>query len=335
MGPTEELDDFLKIMSKLSEVLSGIEPKRKEIIQNLISEKRKSLPGKLYHYTNSNGIIGIIQTNVLWATDFLSLNDKTELVYGASLLVEELEQYGEEHNNDISVLLNKVSNFYKEHGDIYRSIFETYIISFSENTDMLSQWRAYSNNATGCCIEFDFTDSSLFTIVSESTPWALEVLPIIYDKAIQRKQVRSGIDLILNYLNSTEWTVKKIANSTETEQGTILGLLIHVFEPFVIAFKHPGFSEECEWRAVASCPSNLIVTKKKARIISTGSSNYLECLFIQSDNDNLWQRKLLPITGVKHGPLAKENVKEEIEKQLTLDGYESQVDYSDSSIPLK
>lgn len=179
MESTEGFNDWLKVMSNLSEVLSGIEPNRQEIIQELVSAKDKLFSEKLYHYTTSKGINGIIQSNNLWATYFQSLNDSTELVYGAGLLVEELDKLADEYGGDVSVLLNKISSYYGEHGDTYRNFFETYIISFSEDQDMLSQWRAYSEQAKGCCVEFDFTDSRLFTIVGETTPWALEVLPVI------------------------------------------------------------------------------------------------------------------------------------------------------------
>ena len=140
---------------------------------------------------------------------------------------------------------------------------------------------------------------------------------------------------MLRYLDSTAWSVQKLANSSEMEQGVVLGLLMHSFEPFVTAFKHVGFSEEKEWRAVASCASNLTVTKKKERKTDSGTASYLECIFIQSDDVNLWQREFLPITGIKYGPLAEESTIDDIKKRLLLHGYENQVVHSKSGIPLK
>jgi len=335
LEPPEGFDEFLEATRKLSEVSVGIEPKRQEIIQDLVSAKGKPFPEKLYHYTNTDGVIGIIQSNNLWATGFQSLNDATELVHGATILIDELDRYGNQHGGDILVLLSKLSNYYKEHGETYRGFFETYIISFSEDNDVLSQWRAYSDQAKGCCVEFDFTDSRLFTIVSEATPWALEVLPVIYDESQQRTLIQSGIERLLGYLDSTEWTVQKIANATEAKQGIILGLLMHSFEPFVTAFKHAGFSEEKEWRGITSCASNLTEKNKKERNTDSGISTYLECIFIQGDEENLWQRELLPITAIKYGPLAQELSKEVIEIQLELSNYDNQVKHSKSEIPLK
>jgi hypothetical protein len=335
MDSPEGFEDFLEVISKLSDVFAGVEPKRQEIIQELVSAKGVIFPAKLFHYTNSKGVSGIVESNNLWATGFQSLNDSTELVHGARLLVDELERYGNESGGDNSVLLHKLANYYREHGDAYRSFFETYIISFSEDPDVLSQWRAYSEQAKGCCVEFDFSDSRLFTIVSETTPWALEIVPVIYDESLQRKLIKSGIERMLGYLDSTEWTVQKLANSSEMEQGVVLGLLMHSFEPFVTAFKHVGFSEEKEWRAVASCASNLTDPKKKERETNSGPASYLECIFVQGDDVNLWQRELLPITGIKYGPLAKEDTIEDIKKQLVLHGYENQIAHSKSEIPLK
>lgn len=335
LEPPEGFDEFLKATSKLSEIYAGIESKRQEIIHDLVSAKGTPRPEKLYHYTNTDSVIGIIQSNNLWATGFKSLNDATELVHGADLLGNELYRYGEQHGGDILVLLNNLSNYYRDHGETYREFFETYIISFSEDTDVLSQWRAYSDQAKGCCVEFDFTDSRLFTIVSEDTPWALEVLPVIYDETLQRTLIQSGIKRLLDYLDSTEWTVQKVVNASETEQSVILGLLIHTFEPFVTAFKHTGFSEEKEWRGITSCASDLTEKKKKERDTDSGTSSYLECMFIQGDEENLWQRELLPITAIKYGPLAEELARKVIEIQLELSNYNNQVKHSKSEIPLK
>lgn len=322
-------EDFLKTLSNFSGMFTGVEQKRKEIIRELFAVKGKSFPAKLYHYTGVAGIRGIIQSNHLWATDFRSLNDKTELIYGTSLLADELKKSGSKTDGNLSKLLNQASDFYREHGDDYRNFFETYIISLSEDPDMLSQWRAYSDNAKGCCLEFDFTDSRLFTIVGETTPWALEVLPVIYDEAAQKALVRSGIEKLLNHLSAS------VDNLSAVELGVILGFLIHTLEPFATAFKHPGFHEEKEWRAIASCQTTLTETIRKKRTSNSSTSNYLECVFIQDDEERMWQRKLLPITSIKYGPLAEDAIKAEIKGHLLNNGYENQVVHSDSSIPLK
>jgi len=163
----------------------------------------------------------------------------------------------------------------------------------------------------------------------------LDILPTIYDETLQQSLIQSGIKRLLDYLDSTEWTLARIAASTEMEQGVVLGLLMHALEPFVAAFKHPGFSEEKEWRAVLNCQSGLSASSKKYRNTDMGKKSYLECIFIQGDSENLWQRKLLPISGIKNGPLTRVEYKNKLKELLKLNGYDGQVVFSDSNIPLR
>ncbi len=43
----------------------------------------------LSHYTSEAGLIGVVRSQSLWATDFLSLNDATEFVFALRRLYDE------------------------------------------------------------------------------------------------------------------------------------------------------------------------------------------------------------------------------------------------------
>tara|TARA_R100001460_G_scaffold85853_1_gene127194 strand:+ start:36 stop:1046 length:1011 start_codon:yes stop_codon:yes gene_type:complete len=328
-------DEFLKAMERITEVSNGIEPQKQEIVRKLVSAKGMEKPVKLYHYSSLYGVEGIIQSNHLWATDFRCLNDSSELFYGAELLSKELVKYGESLPKPEASVVNKLAGYFKDHHEEYRNFLETYVVSLTEDPDVLSQWRAYADSAKGHCIEFDFSDSDLFTIISAETPWAMEILPVIYDKEHQKELIASGIKQLIGYLNSTEWTLEKISGATETEQGSIMGLLMHAFDPFIIAFKHPGFAEEREWRAIVACANNLTDGRRKKRETDYGESHYVECIFIQGDEHRLWQRERLPITGIIHGPLAPDGAIERLRQHIDMHGYSSDVAFSESSIPLR
>lgn len=49
-------------------------------------------PPVLYHYTNTGGLEGILESGKLWATDYRYLNDASEVTYAHSLLVEAIEK---------------------------------------------------------------------------------------------------------------------------------------------------------------------------------------------------------------------------------------------------
>src|ERR1035437_8040735 len=48
-------------------------------------------PKYLYHYTSQKGLFGILQTNKLWMTNILYLNDSSEFTHTLDLVKSELE----------------------------------------------------------------------------------------------------------------------------------------------------------------------------------------------------------------------------------------------------
>lgn len=335
MDVPEGFSEFLSAMESLAEVQAGIEDERQGIVSRIKQAKGNSQLTKLYHYTSPQGLFGILRTSCIWATDYRSLNDSTELQYGTKLVVEELESRAAKVVEADAWFLQQLSNLLKADHNPYLGFFETYILSFSEVSDVLSQWRAYADQARGHCLEFDLSDSSLFAVVDNNVPLGLELLPVIYEPAVQRAIINSAIDHILNYLHGTRWSPQVLQKSTQHQWGAAVGMLIHALSPIISSFKHPGFSEEREWRALASCAPTMTAMTKKTRPAASGEAVYLECIFIQGDEERLWQRSHLPISEIKHGPLAGRDAKlsaDVIHQEL---GYEGNLIFTSSAIPLK
>ncbi|MFL0278165.1 DUF2971 domain-containing protein [Mycobacterium sp. SMC-19] len=119
------------------------------------------LPDTLYHYTDIYGLEGIYRSGELWATNALYLNDTSEVELGLNVVecqlldqqtalhVEHLERIerglGAPPGLDELKTLQEIVNE-------ARRLIECYIVSFSENGDQLSQWRAYGKD--GYCIGF-------------------------------------------------------------------------------------------------------------------------------------------------------------------------------------
>jgi hypothetical protein len=51
----------------------------------------ESIPTTLYHYTTTDGLLGILASEEVWATDIRFLNDTSELVDAIKLFSDELE----------------------------------------------------------------------------------------------------------------------------------------------------------------------------------------------------------------------------------------------------
>lgn len=101
----------------------------------------------VYHYTSSNGVLGIINSSKLFCTNINFLNDPTELKYYKEVL-KEVFKVTPECNKIYSLLYNQS---YEQN---VLNPFQNYIVSFSANNDSLSMWNYYANG-NGYNIGFD------------------------------------------------------------------------------------------------------------------------------------------------------------------------------------
>jgi hypothetical protein len=102
------------------------------------------LPTAVYHYTDANGLLGIITSGRLWATDYRYLSDSSELRYIFRLAGPAVETRlkSKEHGAIAQAFLEYVSITPPPYGET-----PYYICWFSEADNSLSQWRAYSKSA--------------------------------------------------------------------------------------------------------------------------------------------------------------------------------------------
>src|SRR5690606_17014349 len=148
----------------------------KEPLEDLKDFIESDLPKNLFHYTNLNGLQGIISNSEIWLSNLYFLNDKSEYELGLKIVVEQLENY----KSGFSVLrstkyfvesLEKAIEFIKGKES-------PYVLSLTANNDLLSQWRGYTENGVGVNIGFgkDFFLNN-----------SLNIFKCIYDKEKQIK----------------------------------------------------------------------------------------------------------------------------------------------------
>jgi hypothetical protein len=132
-------------------------------------------PGCLYHYTGAAGLIGIVQSGKLWATDYRHLNDRKEYKIGARLLQDELRasKLSEAQRNAFERLVSKTQK-------------GCFVLSFSERGDQLSQWRAYCPGGNGYALGFG-QQNALFSSAKEHS---FNLIRCEYDRREQRKLCR-------------------------------------------------------------------------------------------------------------------------------------------------
>jgi hypothetical protein len=137
-----------------------------------------SKPDRLYHYTDAAGLIGIVERQVLWATDAEFLNDAQELRFGraevhAALLSRASELSTGKARGDhpeypeypdalaytaASMMLGAAESIQPNarHDEYFQ--VAVYVTCFCEEPDLLSQWRGY---AAGGGFAIGFSTSAL------------------------------------------------------------------------------------------------------------------------------------------------------------------------------
>jgi Polysaccharide biosynthesis protein/Polysaccharide biosynthesis C-terminal domain len=92
----------------------------------------------LAHYTSASGLSGILSSKSLWATHIRFLNDSKEFVHAVGLAREYLKTFRSRPSTTTNGLLTD-----RLFGCLDAMLGNTWIVSFSEDGDLLSQWRGY------------------------------------------------------------------------------------------------------------------------------------------------------------------------------------------------
>src|SRR5580704_8956937 len=115
----------------------------------------KARPQRLFHYTSQAGLLGIVSSNVLWATNALYLNDSSELDYGLTVAREKLRSVLQ-RSDPVNELLRRTDDLLKLQVLLPNRSF--YACCFCEESNLLSQWREYADRGGGYAIGFDTDD---------------------------------------------------------------------------------------------------------------------------------------------------------------------------------
>ena len=247
------------------------------------------IPPILYHYCSVETFYNIIINKTLWLTDSFSTNDYMENRWINKIIDELLPNY---INDDNRHQFTDVFNQYNINDYI------PFITCFSEDGDILSQWRAYANDGSGIAIGFN-TD---YFSINDQLPFTMAVFN---EKSIGLHEVnydyKTQVDIINKLLN--EITVSK-----QITPNKIVEIALKL-KQYSFIFKNPAFFEEREWRIIHTpliIGSNQDDTTQIIGAISDCkfrvTSNDIAPYFLLSFSE---QKATSPITEIILGPKNK------------------------------
>lgn len=260
---------------------------------DVIKNHQASIPPAqaLYHYTTAEGLLGIVNDQRIRATHAAYMNDFSELEYGLDVVREVLE-----NKVGYSVAFD-LSNVVED--NIFSA--EAYIVSFSTEPDVLSQWRAYANDGLGYTL--GLAPSTRLAVNRQE----IEILAVEYHKDDQANLIK---EVCLPALEGAH------DYSNPEVIKTVGGELTQGLRHLLPILKNPGFQEESERRGVLKF-SAAHAPPAKFRPSRFGLTPYVEMVPVETER--------LMIVEVWLGPKlsGQRRASTSLEEFLKSHGYEA------------
>ncbi len=217
------------------------------MISNFFNKKPEKL---LYHYTSQQSLLGIIKTKKLWLTHVSFLNDLTEMSHALNLLKSKIQKITSLETQDTEKQIYGLFMGLLERITDNIPNFNVFAFSFSENGDLLSQWRGYCSNG-GYSLGFEYEVFEKLLATGLSHPVEIELGKCLYEDS-EHDQILTQI-LKTAVQSYKEWEEKEQAGVyhepilKETVFASYFLLPLLKIAPFL---KNSAFKEEQEWRMI-------------------------------------------------------------------------------------
>lgn len=237
-------------------------------------------PRTLHHYTSGAGLLGIVESSAIWATQIQYMNDYKEFSHAIDLARTELFHLKKRENDSaVDKICDKVFELLDSMSGV-----SIYVACFSEVDDSLSQWRGYCPSGFGYCI--GFVEERLKQI-AESQGFTLK--PCIYDLGEQRKLVKKWTEGIVSQIKENYFEDIDLEQYCSTHAQEYFNEFARL-APYV---KHNSFFEEKEWRLVTLVFSN--DPRVKLRAGRSMLVPYIEIdLKLSRETDLVWNIRVGP-----------------------------------------
>ena len=201
------------------------------------TQPHDEVPSVLYHYTTATGLIGIMTSRRLWATDILYLNDASELDYTFDLFRQALTESPLSSRLRLPALnMDPMEIIISAGTQVSKSVAHVCVASLCEDPDLLSQWRGYSHGTAGFAIGFKSRE-----LVADGR---LDLKQIEYSQRVHKKAIQSLVDEVDHEIDLT--TPEGIKSAFDSKRWS--ALFVRVLG-LASEYKHPKFNQEAEWRA--------------------------------------------------------------------------------------
>ncbi len=226
------------------------------IMDDIIKQLYEEQPSKtLYHYTSLAGLMGMVEKRNMWASEIHYLNDTKELRLLGELLNHEIRIRLENGADPCNVLIQfrEWIAIRQKYGPL------VFVGSYTEEGNLLSQWRGYCPHGSGVSIGFNPEK-----LIISTKPHSFMIGKCIYDNDHKIALAKQLIDVVVSVANERGEALPNQKHPTQSFHDVFAEL-----EPKLLTvaalIKDHAFREEKEWRIVSPIISNYVKTPIKYR----------------------------------------------------------------------
>ena len=282
-----------------------------------VTEFFNVMPDKqLFHYTSINGLLGIIESNKIWASHAYYLNDSREITHASIVIDKMIDEYIKEkyvkdnyaeggyvENGTETELLQQFRDWIKT---FETKEFYIFVFSMSEEANLLSQWRSYTPHGKG--ISAGFAPDTLKEICRLND---LKLSKCLYEHEEHKDVMSSLLDKLITTFGQR---LTKEALDTEGKNTTQrFHKFLDEFQEDILQvlaiIKHPAFKEEKEWRLISLHHDKYFIDELKFR---EGASLLVPFIEIELPNYPIFNKVYLGPT--QHESLSMSSLKAYLRK---------------------
>lgn len=202
---------------------------------------------KIYHYCSCETLMSILSNKTIRMSNIRKSNDFNEIVAFLNIFRSALKTacnkfLKENPDTHPFVEFYENMNFDNVASAILNDSICYYATCFSEDGDLLSQWRGYAEDATGVSIGFNSD-----YIINWADNKRFKYMEINYDK---QDAFETQVCYILKELGKTKATMDRNGYLEPSYYENAINIVINTFLYNAVFYKDASFSEEKEWRVV-------------------------------------------------------------------------------------
>lgn len=245
----------------------------------------KKIPRVIYHYCSLDTFNAIITNKTLRLSDITKSNDSKELIF-IKPKIEEIfmaaykAESAKYFKNTVSEELWKeqITYYVSDWFDEKYTHFACYVMCFSGERDLLSQWRGYANDGKG--VSIGFNSNALKQLIAGKEK-VLSLNIVIYDKKTQRAKIRNIADNTIKAIKS-KIVDERISDNALTE--ILNSAFTDLFDLAAIC-KNGFFREEGEYRICYRVDrTSVLNTNEGADFDLNKFSSFKPFKFLMKDN---------------------------------------------------